>query len=185
MATSVFSDGEIETAIEQHDDPDHPESYSVAEVREVLNRINADILDYWDEHQDAMDAGSYEIVHEDSDVIVLVEQGHFWNEQFNTMEIGDENGTLQSIIVDLQFTAARNRCEYSWSVSRPVIIEKNDDFRAGEQTVLREIARRADEFGSIARAVDSLATENHGWSNSSWANLTGRNPSTVTRTTDD
>jgi len=50
--------------------------------------------------------------------------------------------------------------------------------------MLREIARRTEEFGSVARAVDTLATETHGWSKGDWATITGRNPSTVTRTTD-
>jgi len=181
---SELTDAEIESAIEQHDDTDHPDAYSVDEVRDVLDRINSDILDHWDLHQDAIDDGAYEIVHEDGDVIVLAEGGHFWNEQFEAMDIGDEHGILHSIVVNLHHVAARNRCDYSWSVSTPVVVEKSDDFRSGEQNVLREVARRTNELGSVARAVDSLATETHGWKKGNWARLTGRNPSTVTRTTD-
>lgn len=181
---SELTDAEIQSAIEQHDDVDHPDAYTVDEVRDVLDRINADVIDHWDLHQDALDDGAYEIVHEDDDVIVLAEGGHFWSEQFDAMELGDEHGILQSIVKTLQHTAARNHCDHSWSTSTPVVVEKTDDFRSGEQNVLREIARRTDEFGSVARAVDSLATEVHGWGKSDWANLTGRNPSTVTRTTD-
>jgi len=182
---SELTDAEIESAIEQHDDTDHPDAYTVAEVRDVLDRINEDIIDHWDLHQDALDDGAYEIVHEDRDVIVLAEGGHFWNEQFDAMEIGDEHGILTSIVVNLQHVAARNHCDYSWSVSTPVVVEKTGDFRGGEQQVLGEIARRTDEFGSVARAVDTLATEVHGWSKGNWARRTGRNPSTVTRTTTD
>lgn len=179
-----LTDAEIESAIEQHDDTDHPDAYSVEQVRDILDDINADIIDHWNLHQDAIDEGAYEIVHEDSDVIVLAESGHFWGEQFSAMEIGDEHGILQSIIKNLQHVAARNHCDYSWSTSSPVVVEKTDEFRAGEQNVLREVARRTEELGSVARAVDTLATETHGWSKSNWASLTGRNPSTVTRMTD-
>jgi hypothetical protein len=178
-----LTDAEIESAIEQYDDTDHPDAYTVEEIRDVLDRINADILDHWDLHEDAIDDGAYELVHEDSDVIVLAEGGHFWSEQFNAMELGDEHGILSDIITTLHHTAGRNHCDYSWSASNPVVVRKTEDFRAGEQNVLREVARRTEEFGSVARAVDSLATETHGWSKGNWATLTGRNPSTVTRTT--
>jgi len=181
--TEHITHADIEAAIESNDDTDHPDAYTVDEVRETVDAINADILDHWDLHQDALDDGAYEIVHEDADVIVLAEGGHFWSEQFDAMQLGDEHGILQSIVVNLQHVAARNHCDHNWSTSTPVVVEKTDEFRAGEQNVLREIARRTDELGSVARAVDSLATETHGWGKSNWADLTGRNPSTVTRTT--
>ena len=179
-----LTDTEIEAAIASNDDPDHPDACSVDEVRDVLDRINADILNHWDLHEDAIDDGACEIVHEDRDVIVLADGGHFWSEQLNAMQIGDEHGILYSIIVSLHHTAARNHCDHSWSVSTPVVVRKTDDFRAGGQNVLREVARRTEEFGSVARAVDTLATEVHGWSKGNWARLTDRNPSTVTRMTD-
>jgi hypothetical protein len=183
MTRTTLTDDDIRTAIEQHDDTDHPDAYTVDEVRDVLDRINADILDHWSLHQDAIDDGAYETVHEDQDGIVLADSGHFWEEQFNAMEIGDDHGILTSIVVTLHHTAARNCCDYSWSASTPVVVEKPSDFRAGEQHILREIARRTAEEGSVARAVDPLATEVHGWVKSDWATLTDRNPSTVTRMT--
>lgn len=177
------TDADIEAAIESKDDPDHPNAYTVGEVRDVLATINADIIEWWGEHQDAIDDGAYDVVHEDKDVIVLAEGGHFWSEQLDAMDLGDEHGVLYSLIVSLHHTAARKHCDYSWSALTPVVVEKTDEFRAGEQNVLREIARRTKETGSVARAVDQLATETHGWSKGNWARLTGRNPSTVTRMT--
>jgi len=179
-----LSDAEIKEAIERHDDTDHPDAYSVKEVRDVLARINADILDHWDLHEDAIDDGAYEVVHEDRDVIVLAEGGHFWTEQFDALDIGDEHGILHSIVVNVHHIAARNHCDYSWSVSTPVVVGKTDDFCAGEQNVLREVARRTEELGSVARAVDTLATEVHGIQKSNWATLTDRDASVVTRMTD-
>lgn len=183
-ASDIVTDEEIEAAIESKDDPEHPDAYTVEEVRDVLAAINAAILDFWDEHQDAIDDSAHEIVHEDRNVIVLADSGHFWTEQFRAMDIGDEDGILQSIIKTLQHTAARKNSDYSWSVSDPVVVRKTAAFGAGEQQVLREVARRTEEFGSVARAVDTLATDVHGWSKSNWADLTDRNRSTVTRTTD-
>lgn len=182
---SELTDAEIESAIEQHDDTDHPDAYTVAEVRDVLERINADILEHWDLHQDAIDEGVHEIVHEDSDVIVLADHsGHFWTEQLDvTPGVDDSDDILRSIAISLHHTAARGVCDHSWSTSDPVVVSKPNAFRAGESHVLREIARRTRETGSVARAVDQLATEVHGHRKSMWADLTGRNPSTVTRMT--
>lgn len=179
-----LTESDIQAAIKQQDDTDHPDAYTVEELFDVLSRINADIIDHWDLHQDALTEGVYEIVHEDDDVIVMAEGGHFWSEQFDGMQIGDEHGILISIVVNLQHVAARKHCDHSWSTSTPVVVRKTDDFRAGEQNVLREIARRTDEYGSVARGVDTLATEVYGWRKGDWADLSGRNPSTVTRTTD-
>lgn len=180
--TSDLSDERIEESIEKKDDPEHPEAATVAEVREALARLNSDILDWWGEHQDAIDDGGHEIVHEDHNVIVLADHsGHFWSEQLDLMEI---EGPLRSILISLHHTLAQKHCDYSWSAVYPVVIQKTADFRAGEQQVLREIARRTAELGSVARAVDTLATDEHGWSKSTWASLTGRNVSTVSRMTD-
>lgn len=184
---SELTDAEIEAAIEHHDDPDHEDAHTVAEVREALDAINADIIDNWDLYQDAIDEDAHEIVHEDSEAIVLADHtGQFWSEQLDVTEAveTDEHGILYTIIVSLHHDAARTHCDYSWSASNPVVIKKPDAFQGGEGHVLREVARRTDELGSVARAVDSLATETHGWSKSSWANVTGRNPSTLSRTTD-
>ncbi|PHQ38247.1 hypothetical protein DJ69_12920 [Halorubrum persicum] len=180
------TDAEIEAAIAQKDDPDHEDAYTVEEIRDVLDKINGYIVNNWNLYQDAIDVDAQEIVHEDDGIMVLADHsGHFWNEQFNVMDLpDDEHGILQSIVVSLHHDAARANCDFSWSVVYPVVVEKPSAFRAGEQQVLREIARRTEEFGSVARAVDTLATETHGWNKSSWASLTGRNPSTVSRTTD-
>lgn len=180
--TDDLDDEEIEETIEKKDDPDHPDAATVEEVRETLAQLNADVLAWWCEHQDAIDDGAHEIVHEDRNVIVLADHsGHFWSEQLDAMDV---EGPLRDIVSSLHHKLAEKHCDYSWSAVYPVVVRKTDNFRAGESQVLREIARRTDEFGSVARAVDTLATETHGWSKGNWATLTGRNPSTVTRTTD-
>jgi hypothetical protein len=181
--TDDLTDGEITESIERHDDPDHPDAATVEAVRDVLARINDDVLAHWDAHQDAIDDEALDIVYEDRDSIVLADRsGHFWNEQFDALDIDDD--PLRTVIKSLHHARARARCDYSWSAVDPVVVRKTVGFRAGEQQVLREVARRTQEYGSVARAVDTLATETHGWSKSLWASLTGRNPSTVTRMTD-
>lgn len=178
-----LTDADIKAAIAQHDDPDHADACTVSEVREALDAINDDVTAHWDLYQDAIDDGAHEIVYEDSDVVVLADHsGHLWREQLDAMEIADD--ALRTIVTSLHHTAARKHCEYSWSTADPFVLVKSGAFQAGEQQVLREIARRTEKFGSVARAVDTLATETHGFQKSTWATLTDRNPSTVSRMTD-
>lgn len=167
-----------DTEIEAH--ADHPD-VSEADVREALSTVNSDILDYWSAHEDAVDDGAMEIVHEDRDSIVLADHsGHFWREQFDAVGLDDG---IRNAILSLQHELARDRCDYSWSAVYPVVVFKTDEWQAGEEHALREIARRTQETGSVARAVDQFATEVHGWSKSAWARQTDRNVSTVSRMT--
>lgn len=183
-STLDFTTAEIEDAIAQHDDPDHKDANTVDDVVAALNAINADIIDHLDLHEDPIDDSAHEVVHEDSEMIVLADlSGHFWNEQFKSMG-GFEDDILQTLVISLHHTAARNVCDYNWSVSYPIVITKPDDTQQGEQHVLREIARRTDELGSVARAVDTLAVETHDIQQSTWANLTGREDSSVSRMLD-
>ena len=174
---------EIEDAIERHDDVDHPDANTVEDVVAALDAVNADIIEHLDLHEDAIDDGAHEVVHEDDESIVLADPGHFWTEQFEAID-GVGGDILQTIVINLHHVAARARCDHNWSVSQPVVIAKPEATQQGEQHVLREIARRTNELGSVARAVDTLAVETHGGRQSTWANVTGRNESTVSRTTD-
>jgi len=121
---------EIEEAIERHDDPDHEDANTVEDVTNALAEINADIIEHIDLHRDAIEEGAHEVVHEDDDVIVLADPGHFWGEQFDAMEIDEEQ--LCTIVVNLHHVAARNVCDYNWSVSDPVVIAKTEAFEAAE-----------------------------------------------------
>jgi len=183
--SGLASPSDVRTAIQQHDDPDHPDSYTVDEVQATLAEINADIIDNFGLYEDPIDEGAYDVVHEDDGVLVLADRtGQFWSEQLDVMDIEDEHGIISLLVSQLHHDMARSHCDYSWSAVDPVVIHKPDQFGGGEAHLLREIARRTDEYGSVARAVDTLATETHGWGKSNWASVTGRNPSTVTRTTD-
>ena len=174
---------EIEEKIAQHDYPDQENPKTVDDVVAALDAINVDIIEHLDLHEDAIDDGAHEIVYEDDESIVLATSGHFWREQSGVMD-GIDDDILKMIVTNIHHVAAQNRCEHDLSVSETIVIAKPEATQQGEQHVFREIARRTDELGSVARAVDTFAVENHGWNQSQWAKITGRNDSTVSRTTD-
>lgn len=182
----TVDDDVIKASIASNDYPNHPESHTVDEVADALEAINNDILANWGAYEDPIDEGAYEIVHEDSGIIVLADNtGHFWREQFDaTPGVEDnEQGILVDIVIQIHHQLARDHTDRSWSTTAPVVIEKSSQFQSGEEHVLREVARRTDHEGSVARAVDQLVTSVYGYQKSVWANLSGRNRSSVTRTT--
>lgn len=184
--TTLAADDVIEASIESNDDPDHPDAYTIEEVADALEAINNDILAHWGAYADPIDEDAYEIVHEDSDVIVLADHtGHFWRKQCDATPgvEADEQGVLVDTIIQIHHELARAHTDHSWSTAAPVVVQKSSQFQAGEEHVLREIARRTKEKGSVARGVDQLVTTVHGYQKSVWARLTGRNQSTVSRTT--
>lgn len=180
--TDDLSDEDIQDAIDQNDS-----SATVAEIRDLLAQVNSDALEWWDEYQDGIDDGAHEIIADSADTVVLVDpSGHLWSNQFHALERdGEIEPNTRNVIKQLHHTLADQHVDRSWSTAPPVVVAKPTEFRAGEKHLLRKIARRTAEEGSVARGVDRLATEEYGWAKSNWATLSGRNPSSVTRTTSD
>lgn len=182
MNNAVFSEADIREAVSEYYDVE-PEEHHVEEVSKALDAVNEDIMTHWDAYQDAIDENAHEIVAEDMKTITLADHtGHLWGDQLDAAEI--ERPELRDVVVSLHHTAAKMSSGYTWATATPVVIEKSSYFTKGERHVLEKIARRTDELGSVARAVDTIAVHDHRWQQSAWARATGRNPSTVSRTTD-
>jgi hypothetical protein len=183
--TDHIDDTAIEAAIERHDDPDHPDATTVDEVRDIVAAINRSLVECWAEHEDAIDDGHTDIVHEDRAVIVLADHtGHAWSEEFAAVGVDDE--VTQAVVKSLVHDIADRWCDHSWATAAPLVLRKPAAWRAGEEHALRAIARgtRESETGRVASSADRVATDIHGWRRSDWARLSGRNPSSVTRNLD-
>jgi len=181
--TVHVSDEDIEAAIKQHDDPDHPDATTVAEVREVLAELHARVTDTWDEFEDLIDDdGPVRIVAETDAVIVLGDgDGHLLGDDLNMMDVDDD--ILRRVVSTVMHAVAKQHCGYDWSASSPFVVAKPPAWTAGSTHTIREIARHARslEGGRTAAALDQLAVEEMGYPQSVWARLTGRNPSSVSR----
>lgn len=185
--SSNVDDTIIEDAIAQHDDPDHPDALSIDDVRELLAHIQRDTEAVWGEWLDNIERGDSEIVGQTDDWLILDTGEH--DTVSRALETYTGPVTVDDIAEHVVSTvhhrvAEQAAPEHDWGVTYPRAVAKTDDYRAGERATMLEIAGRTAEYGSVARAVDSLATDEHGWGKSEWARLTDRNPSTVSRTTD-
>lgn len=186
----VVSDEMIEAAIQSNDTPDSDESFTAAEIRRFLDDMQADFERDIGEFRDLIDDGAFEIVYETPAVLVLADTNNlFYADEVERIarEVADlsdrDMEILHSIISHVHHAAADDYVTRSFATSDPVVFTKSRGFRAGEWSTLDEIARRTEETGSVARAVDQLVTEVHGFSKTYWADRSGRNKSTVSRTT--
>lgn len=179
MADIIVTDDEIVAAIEQHDDPDHPEATTVSEARDHLNKIQESFEDYWSEHLDAIDEDHVSIVYEDDEAVVLADHtGHGWNEE--RFELDLRNSIVGDVLNSVHHKAAERLCDYSWSASDPFVVAKPDGWRLGEFHVERRVAQIATSTEvSEAAAMDYWSVEIKGRSQSQWARMVGKSQQTV------
>ena len=127
-----ISAADIKAAIEQHDDPDHPDSLTIETVRATLDDIQRSIEDHYGEWIDLMNDGSVELVYEDVEVVVLGDHsGHAWQEELDAA--GVEDDILCAVIKSAHMEAAAELGDYSWEVADPIVISKPKGWQMAEQ----------------------------------------------------
>jgi predicted DNA-binding protein (UPF0251 family) len=158
MTTTHIPDDAIEAAIEQHDDPEHEDALTAEVARATLDDIQQSIEEYYSEWLDMVDDETVEIVHEDTEAIVLADHsGHAWREELDAA--GVEDDVHRTVIRSAHHKAASKLTERSWSASDPFVFEKPRTWQIAEQHVRRTIAKLARESGSVARGADRWAVE--------------------------
>lgn len=126
---AIVTPREADKAIEGAGSP-----VDVAELLSLLDDIQADISDWWDEHMDAVEENALEIVAIDGDTLVFADHtGQFWNEQFDALNI--DHPETQLAISRAHHTAAKRHTDYRWSTDDPVVVRKPESFDAGERFV--------------------------------------------------
>lgn len=170
--SSHIADDEILDAIDQHDDPDHPDGLDVPEVRTYLARIQRDIEGYWSEHMDAVEDGAVEVVADDGTVVVLADHtGHGWGEEFDALDIDDD--IAKRVIKSIHHTAARRHTDYSWSTSDPLVVRKPDGADNGQRYVEAVINGFMREGLSPGQAWSVYGVHVAGHSRNAWASMCG------------
>lgn len=88
----------IAEARETWDDPEHPDSLSVNEYRNLLDQIQSDAekeLDLWIDQ--ARDEGDM-VVETDNAWYIGDASGHAWSETMNLLDIDDPNGVARGVL---------------------------------------------------------------------------------------
>jgi hypothetical protein len=119
----IFDDDRIESAIEEHDDPEHGDALTVTAARGILAEIQQSIENHYDEWLDLVDRGKVEVVHEDEEVIVFADHGMYnWREELDGAAV--EDPIHRRVIKSIHLNAASDLADYSWSTSDPLVFEK-------------------------------------------------------------
>jgi len=181
--TEHVSDEQIEDAIAQHDDPGHEDALTVADVRELLAWLQRGIEANWATWMDNIEDGYSEVIHEDNDIIVLSTGQHdSVSEELDHYE-GDVtiDKIAKSVVSNIHHAVARERCDWNWSTSHPLVIRKHDGVNDGQQYVEAFINGLLAEGLSPAEAWAFYGVEIRGNSQSSWARRAGKDQSTINR----
>lgn len=147
------------------DEWDHVQEYNAKWIGEILDFVDDD-------------STKPDLVVETDKYIVIAE-----TDAYSSDEAAEKLDLASHRVQNSMRKKAKQLTDYDWEVTSPYVIEKPPSYRAGERHLLRQIAERTDKFGSVARSVDTLAVERYGYSQSDWAEKSGRNRSTVSRTT--
>lgn len=183
--TDHVDDETIKAAIARHDDPDHPDATTVAEMRELLGHVQQSVEEGWDVYMDHIEDGKITVVSETRDLLVLSTGEHKMYD-LELEETYDGDVDLDDVTLDvlngLMHEVARSHSQYDWGVTYPLVVRKPADFEAGREYAERHLMWLMDECGlSGGVALDYYMTEWRGLSQSAWATRAGKDQGTVSQ----
>lgn len=169
-ASDVVSDSQIDSRIQQHDDPGHEDAATVERVRDVLATLQRDLANHISEYDDTLD-----VAHEDQETIVYIDpDGH--ELEYALDEAGVDDEIMRTIVDGLFHDLARERCDLDWPADYPLVVRKPSEFRAAEQHALRSLGRTIGAVDSpkpTTKGVDYWATHIHDLGYAEWARECG------------
>lgn len=107
-------------------------SVSSADINDLLDALQEDIEDLWDEYLAAIENGQLEIVTETDDILVLADHsGQFWQELLDSLVnytnlLGAEAEESLEIIMAAHRNAATRLSEHNWSAVNPLLVETSN-----------------------------------------------------------
>jgi len=185
--TTHITDDAIEAAIQQHDDPDHEDALTIEDVRQLLGVVQQDAEMGWSEYMTHIEDGDWAVVADAGDTLVLSTGTRKTYHHDILDRLADDvtdvayDSVARDVVSAAMHNAAGRLTDYDWSVEYPLVVRKPEGVQDGEQYVLAALAQEIREHGSVAAAVDSFVLEATGHTQSSWADRTGRNQSSVSR----
>ena len=175
--TSHIDDETIEDAIEQHDDPSHPDAATVEEVRKLLVWLQQDAEDWWSEMMDNIERGGSDIITETDNVLVISTGKHdAVRERLADYEVvtdTDLDGTTVDVVSGVIHDVARQLTDYDWGVAYPFVVQKSSGVEDGQQfveAIINSLLRRGLSPG---QAWAYYGVKIRGHSRNQWATRCG------------
>lgn len=174
-ATDYAADETIETAINQHDDPDHEDATTVEEVRELLATLQYGVAEEnWDLYMDHIEDGSIEVVADCGDVLVLSTGEHrMFTDEIEA--IHDVDDTTMDVVSGVLHDVAKRLTNYNWGYSYPLVIKKPEGEDAGQRYVDAIVNSLIRQGLSPGQAWAIYGVKIRGNSRNQWASRCGYN----------
>jgi len=173
--TAHISDQTIAEAIDAIGDPNHPDTLSVEEVRELLAFIQRGVEIHWSGWMDDIENRHSGVVHEDNEVVILSTGQD--NSVARDLDYYDGEIKIDKIskqvVTTIHRKFANERCDYDWSVTYPYVMAKPESFNAGQQYVEAVINSLQKRGLSPGQAWAVYGTKIRGNTQSSWATRCG------------
>lgn len=111
------------------------------DLDELLEAVQENIWDHWNEQMDSIEDGSLRLVAESDEALLFADEtGQFWQSQFdsiveyiNLLGTPDE-GTPETVLA-AHHNAAYRLVDYNWSTANPVVTSKPADFDRAQRFV--------------------------------------------------
>lgn len=168
-------DDTIRAAIHEHDDPDHADALTVAEVRELLAFAQDGAEVMWDEWMDIVEDGPFELVRETPTMLIL-STGEY-RKYGEELEPYDGDVTVDDVALDvisaIHHRIAERETDYDWGYSYPYVIRKPDGMDAGQRYVEAVVNGLQLRGLSPAQAWAYYGVEVRGSSRNEWGSRCG------------
>lgn len=152
---------------------------TVNDLEKKLENVNSNILNRWAEIQTKISIGEIDIIHEDDDCIVIKDNGDsIW---------GNSNSKMITLLHDVHKSIADKTLDTINldDNGKVTYVHKTNAFKAGEQNMIYNISRFANEHETISTGIDRLITTRYNLNQTQWAEMTGRDQSTISRNVND
>jgi len=173
--TDYVDDATIEEAIAQHDDPDHPEALTVADVRRLLAYLQRETVEAWGHWLDSIERDDTRVVGQAGDVIAL-DTGKADSVR-ETLERYDGpvavNEIVERVVATVQFAAADAISDHNWGAAYPRVVRLPADGEAGQRFVDAVINGLIARGCSPGQAWAYYGVEVRGESRNQWASRCG------------
>jgi len=174
--TENVDDETIEDAIAQHDDPDHEDALTVADVRELLAHVQYDAEAVWGEWLDNIERNDAHVVAQEGDAIVLDTGEH--DTVRRALETYDGRVAVDDIAERVVSTvhhrvAEQADAQYNWGATYPRVVRLPAYGEAGQrfvEAVVNGLQRRGLTPG---QAWAYYGVEIRGESRNSWGKRKG------------
>lgn len=173
---SPITDADIEAAIQSHDDPDHPEALSVADIRGLLAQIQQQTERIWGRWMDAIERNDVQVAADTGGALVLAVRdapyGELLEESADPLSVAYDE-IARDVVSATVHNAAERLTDRSWAHDYALVVAKPKIADAGETYVTALINGLLRRGLSPGQAWAYYGVEIRGHSRNAWASRCG------------